>query len=101
MTTILAPPPAKQVPHQMCGFCEAGRGQAPGKLYDRNSPCKGTCYGAVPALTLAVAMATLSRARVSSTLARPWARLQRPARRLFRSGMHTDSAIAAPIPGVR
>ena len=72
MTTTLAPRPAKQVPHQMCGFCKGGHGQAPGKCYDDHGRCKGTCYGAVPALTLAVAMATLSRARASATLARPW-----------------------------
>jgi hypothetical protein len=86
---------------QSCGLCEAGHGQVPGKCYDRHGQCPGTYYGAVPALSLAVAMATLSRARVSSTLARPWACLQRPARRLFQSGMHTHSAISALIPGAR
>ena len=69
MTTILAPRPTKRIAHQMCGFCEGGHGQEPGKCHDRHGRCKGTDYGAVPALTLAVAMATLSRARVSSTLA--------------------------------
>ena len=29
MTTILAPRPTKQVPHQMCGFCEAGWARSP------------------------------------------------------------------------
>ena len=101
MTTILAPRPTKQVPHQMCGFCEAGWGQVPGRCYDDHGRCKGTYYGAVPALTLAVATATLSRARVSSTLARPWSCLRRPGRWLFQSGRHTGSAISAPIPGVR
>jgi len=41
-----------------------------------------------------VAVATLSRAKASSTLARPWACLRRSARRLFQSGMHTDPALA-------
>jgi DNA ligase D-like protein (predicted polymerase) len=89
VTTSLAPRPAKRIAHQMCGFCEAGWGQVPGRCYDDHGRGKGTCYGAVLPLTLAVAMATLSRARVSSTLARPWACLQRPARRLFQNGMHT------------
>jgi hypothetical protein len=85
----------------MYGFCEGGHGQAPGKCYDDHGQGKGTYHGAVPALTLAVATATLSRARVSSTLAKPWACLRRPALRLFQSGTHTDSAISATIPGVR
>jgi hypothetical protein len=67
----------------MCGFCGGGHSQAPGKCYDDHGRGNGTYYGAVPALTLAVAMATLSRARVSSTLAKPWASLRRPALRLF------------------
>ena len=46
MTTILAPRPTKQVPHQMCGFCEAGWGQVPGRCYDDHGRCKGTYYGA-------------------------------------------------------
>ena len=50
MTTILAPRPAKQIPHQMCGFCEGGHGQAPGKCYDDHGRGKGTCYGARPGL---------------------------------------------------
>jgi hypothetical protein len=81
-----------------CGFCEAGQGQPPGKCRDRRSRCKGTYYGAVPALTLAVAMATLSRARIPSTLEKLWACLRRPALRLFQSGVPTDSAISAPSP---
>jgi len=52
MTTILAPRPAKQVPHQMRGFCEGGHGQAPGKCYDDHGRGKGTCYGARPGLNL-------------------------------------------------
>jgi|SRR5271166_842517 len=75
-----------------------GWGQDPGTCHDRHGRCKGICYGAVPALTLAVAMATLSRARVSSTLAKPWACLRRSALRLFQSGRHTGSAISAPSP---
>ncbi len=55
----------------MCGFCEAGWGRVPGRRYDDHGRGKDTYYGAVLALALAVAMATLSRARVSSTLARP------------------------------
>ena len=49
MTTILAPRPAKRIAHQMCGFCEASRGQAPGRCHDRHGRGKGTDYGAVPA----------------------------------------------------
>ena len=43
----------------MCGFCEGGHGQAPGKCYDDHGRGNDTDYGAVPALILAVAMAML------------------------------------------
>jgi len=56
---------ARLVSRTSCGFCEGTHGQEPGRCYDASGRCKGTCYSAVPALTLAVAMATLSRARVS------------------------------------
>jgi hypothetical protein len=98
MTTTLPDTRPAKASRSSWGFCEGGHGQPPSVCYDANGRCKGTCYGAVPALTLAVAMATLSRARVSSTLARPWACIRRPARRLFQSGMHTGSAISAPSP---
>ena len=51
MTTGLAPKPPKQVSHRICGFCEAGWGQAPGRCYDQHGRCKGTYYGAVPVLS--------------------------------------------------
>jgi hypothetical protein len=101
MTTTLQDDRPVKASRSSCGFCEAAWGQVSGRCYDDHGRGKGTYYGAVLPLTLAVAMATLSRARVSSTLARPWACLQRPARRLFQNGMPTDSAISAPIPGVR
>ena len=101
MTTTLHDDRPAKASRSSCSFCEGGHGQPPGVCYRANGRCKGTYYGAVPALTLAVAMATLSRARVSSTLARPWACLRRPARWLFQGGRHTGSAISAPIPGVR
>ena len=100
MTTTLRDDRPVKASRSSRGFCEAGWGQAPGRCHDRHGRCKGTYYGAVRLLTLAVAMATLSRARVSSTLAKPWACLRRPARRLFQNGRHTDS-ISALIPGVR
>lgn len=47
MARIQVPKPATQVPHQVCGFCEAGYGQVPGRCYDRYGLCKGTYYDAV------------------------------------------------------
>lgn len=83
MTTTLHDDRPAKAGRSSCGFCWAGQGQPPGKCRDRRSRRNGTYHGAVPALTLAVAMATLSRARVSSTLTRPWACIQQPACKLF------------------
>lgn len=57
MTTTLRDDLPAKAGRSSCGFCGAGQGQPPGKCRDRRSRRKGTYYGAVPALTLAVAMA--------------------------------------------
>ena len=101
MTTILAPRSAKRVPHQMCGFCEAGWGQDPGTCHDRHGRYKGTYHGAVPAFNLGRGNGHAVPGEGLFDLARPWACLRPPARRLFQSGRHTGSAISALIPGVR
>jgi len=100
LTASLALRPAKQVPHQMCGFCEGGHGQAPGKCCDDHGRGKGTYY--VPSrLNPGRGNGHAVPGEGLSTLARPWTCLRRPERGLLQSGMHTASAIAAPIPGVR
>ncbi len=53
MTTSLVPRPAKQVPRQECGFCEAGCGQAPGIMASMRLPNAGPgrpciCFSARP-----------------------------------------------------
>ena len=67
-------PPASQV-RTSCGFCEGGHGQP---LACATTPAggQGHLLRRRPGLTLAVAVAMLSRARASSTLAGPWACLQ-------------------------
>jgi hypothetical protein len=44
-------PSARQKPCTSCGFCEGSHGQLMGRWYDVSKRCKGTCFGAVPALT--------------------------------------------------
>ena len=46
-------PSARQKPCTSCGFCEGSHCQLMGRWYDVSKRCKSTCYGAVPALTLA------------------------------------------------
>jgi hypothetical protein len=93
MTTTLHDDRPAKASRSSCGFWRAATA-SPSVCYDAHGRGKGTCYGYRPGLTLAVAVATLSQARVSSTLARPWARLRRPARRLFQG-------VCTPPPGPR
>ena len=47
MTTTLRDDRPVNACRSSCGFCEAGRGQAPGRCHDRHGRCKGTYYRAV------------------------------------------------------
>jgi hypothetical protein len=61
MTTTVPDTKPVKASRSSCGFWRAATA-SPQLCYDADGRGKGTCYGAVPALTLAVAMATLSRA---------------------------------------